>query len=402
MCARKLPHATKTASNLSSSAQPPTAPRHTDTNDDVNRFVKWSAVYSTFSSKALCFQIAVAINSVLAFAWTNLLSLPAFSRSATVLFIGALSMLTLDSRTRTQFMCVLSLGVPLGDVWDAINLTPSDLSARLKRVQAAPQVLTFMGTLAGVWIGSRLDKDISFGRKLFFILLQLGIHMCSHLTRMLRTGEEGHLLVPMLCYHFPGLVVFIVVLRQARQPRASAGSDFMGWDQMVGVLANTRLLNTLQQARGPAISKPPPVYQTLDRLIDVDAVWEALDDADLEHGTPPPEGVLDEQAHFFTTGAPILADSDLAKVLAGKGSESTVAWSPPMSSSSIVRIESIVADALVAQGGTAFLVPPLAKVALRGFTPPGKWEVDGHVMHTLLITVHVMHAADNLLCISVI
>ena len=226
MCARKLPHATKTASNLSSSAQPPTAPRHTDTNDDVNRFVKWSAVYSTFSSKALCFQIAVAINSVLAFAWTNLLSLPAFSRSATVLFIGALSMLTLDSRTRTQFMCVLSLGVPLGDVWDAINLTPSDLSARLKRVQAAPQVLTFMGTLAGVWIGSRLDKDISFGRKLFFILLQLGIHMCSHLTRMLRTGEEGHLLVPMLCYHFPGLVVFIVVLRQARQPRASAGSDF--------------------------------------------------------------------------------------------------------------------------------------------------------------------------------
>jgi len=307
---------------------------------------------------------------------TGLHSLPGLQRAMAMLAVNVVATCTLGPRRRTQLVCVLMQAIPANDVWVAITLGPSVLIGRINTLHSSAHWLVFPGVACGAWLASRSAEELSFRAKLLALCCFEAMHYCSHSIRFARTGSEKLLLVPTMYFHIPAVAAFLIVLRLVGEGQAR------GWGvhrqpAQKGPRSGNRE-QTPEEERDSAACQPPRAYQKLSRLIDEDAVWEALEDAVVECDTTT-SNATPCRPHSFTTGAVVLVDTNLAAVTVSGGHDVVHFEFPTASGFGLPLLER--------SEGTMFAVPPLTTVALGSITSPGEWDVDGHVMHGTLYTV---------------
>jgi len=387
----------KRGRNASESAKPsPTAdPPHQNSAIESKSDVTQAIMLPLQSRRS---QLAAAFVAALSILLTDLHSLPGLQCAMAVLAVNVVLTCTLGPRRRTQLVCVFMQGIPANDIRIAVNLAPSELIARLDTLHSSAHWLVFLGMACGLWAASRQSEELCFRSKVLVLCSFEALHLCSHSIRFVRTGSERFLLVPMIYYHIPFIATFMAVyiwLNYASQARGRLRSEHGQPGHRGRHSSDLVVLRELasQTERGPAASEPRRAYQKLSRLIDDDAVWEALEDTGVECDTVPSNSKPCRQ-HSFTTGATVLVDTNLATLTtAGEGRGPSSARCPTSSPlGDVVQFEIPAANSfglsvLEPLDATAFAVPPLTTLALGRITPPGKWAVDGQVMHGTLYTV---------------
>ena len=174
-----------------------------------------------------------------------------------------------------------TLLLPAADVYDALTLAPSELTSRLRRIEESGHSLfPVLGLIAGGWLALRPDDDLPLSRKLLVTCIGTALLMSNCTIRFRRTGNEQHVLFPLLTAYLPGLSLFffILALRNTWLSRC--------WRYLLPFACTDGRQHEHGQGEGSdleqsAAPEQRSVYQQLSRLIDLDAVWEALDDANI-------------------------------------------------------------------------------------------------------------------------
>ena len=359
-------------------------------------------------------QVAAALVALVAIATTDLHMHPGMQRAMVAMTTGiSVLFFKLSPRVRTTLICVLGQILVLVDLWSAIYGTPTQVIAKMERLQSASHALVLVSLAAGVWLGTRPPEEIGWRNKLLAVGSYEGLCACIHVIVFARTGSTEFLHVAPLYFHLPYVVTVLVVHRLVHSAyerawlrwivaRLRPGAHEHKWQEEVQAVHQPPQIDLELQLQGAApqmltistAAKLACAYQKLSRLIDYDAVWETLED--VEGDTWALNAKL--RPCSLTTGASVVVHTDLASVMGGREGDlscATTSWHD-----AIVRFESATADGFGLPGqkplqNTTVEVPPLVTLTLTSTRPAGAWRVHGQTMQSILYTV----AFDTELCV---
>ena len=148
--------------------------------------------------------------TALTVAVSNLSSVPSFRMGAVAATAGMLTLVTNGTRFSTHLTCELLFVAVIRLLYDAITLTPSELSAQLDDTKVCPSAVILMAVSIGMWLGSRPAEDLRLHLKLLTFALMEATILSDNFVRCARVGDNANLQFPCFHWHCPFVASFIV------------------------------------------------------------------------------------------------------------------------------------------------------------------------------------------------